>query len=102
MSTNADLTDCIPNYNQENNLTVKENQHSQKQLQPSTSQKMNNTHAWLLTKSSQSLSELVLINKARVIPVVGPEDILPVCDIFPHPSKLVEVHAAFIFSVKHR
>lgn len=55
----------------------------------------------MLTEPSQSLSQLVLINKARVVPVVGPEDVLPVRDVFPHPSKLVEVHPTFVFSVKH-
>lgn len=63
--------------------------------------KMNNLHTWLLTKSSQRLSELILINKSRIVSVVGPEDVLPVCDVFPHPSKLVEVHSTFIFSIKH-
>lgn len=62
---------------------------------------MSNRPSLLLTESSQSLSELVLINKARVVPVVGPEDVLPVCDVFPHPGKLVKVHSTFIFSVEH-
>lgn len=63
--------------------------------------KTNNVHSFLLTKSSQRLSELVLIDKSRIVSVIGPEDVLPVCDIFPHPSELVEVHSPFIFSVKH-
>lgn len=70
-------------------------------LRDSHHSKTNNLHTLLLTKSSQCLSELVLINKSRIVSVVGPEDVLPVCDIFPHPSKLVEVHSPFILSVKH-
>lgn len=58
-------------------------------------------HTLLLTKSSQRLFELILIDEAGVVPIVGPEDVLPVCDVLPHAGKLIEVHAAFIFSVEH-
>lgn len=58
-------------------------------------------HTLLLTESSQRLSELVLIDEAGVVPVVGPEDVLPVCDVLPHAGELVEVHPAFIFPVEH-
>lgn len=55
----------------------------------------------LLTKSSQSLPELVLVNEAGVVPVVGPEDVLPVRDVLPHTGKLVEVHPTFVLPVEH-
>lgn len=55
----------------------------------------------LLTKSSQRLPELVLVDEARVVTVVGSEDVLPVGDVLPHTGKLVEVHPAFVFPVKH-
>lgn len=55
----------------------------------------------LLTKPSQSLPELVLVDEARVVPVVGPEDVLPVRDVLPHAGKLVEVHPAFVLPVEH-
>lgn len=55
----------------------------------------------LLTKSSQSLPELILVDEARVVPVVGAEDVLPVRDVLPNAGELVEVHPAFVLPVEH-
>lgn len=55
----------------------------------------------LLTESSQRLPELVLINEAWIVSVVGPEDVLPVGDVLPYAGKFVEVHPTFIFPVEH-
>lgn len=63
--------------------------------------KKNACHTLLLTKSSQSLPELVLVDEARVVPVVGAEDVLPVRDVLPHAGELVEVHPAFVLPVEH-
>lgn len=63
--------------------------------------KKNACHTLLLTKSSQSLPELVLVDEARVVPVVGTEDVLPVGDVLPHAGELVEVHPAFVLTVEH-
>ena len=58
-------------------------------------------HTLQLTESGQCLFELIFVDEAGVVPVVGPEDVLPVCDVLPHASKLVEVHATFVFPVEH-
>lgn len=55
----------------------------------------------MLTESSQCLLKLVLVDEARVVSVVGAEDVLPVRDVLPHSGKLVEVHPSFVLPVKH-
>lgn len=55
----------------------------------------------LLTESSQCLFKLILVNEAGVVPVVGPEDVLPVRDVLPHSGKLIEVDPTFVFPVEH-
>lgn len=45
--------------------------------------------------------ELVLVDHARVVPVVRAEDVLPVRDVLPDTSELTEVHAGLVLSVKH-
>lgn len=55
----------------------------------------------MLTESSQCLLKLVLVDEARVVSVVGAEDVLPVRDVLPHTRKLIEVHPSFVLPVKH-
>lgn len=54
-----------------------------------------------VAKGDKGLSQLLLVNVARVVSVKGAEAILPVSHVLPQSAKLLKVDWATVFSVEH-
>lgn len=102
MLTNPKHTHTPTKKTKANLVTPEKGTFIEKAMRPSVIvPECNKKHTLLRTESSQRLFELVLVDEAGVVPVVVPEDVLPVCDVLPHAAELAEVHPAFVFPVKH-
>jgi len=54
-----------------------------------------------VAKSDESLSQLLLVDVARVVSVERAEAVLPVGDVLPESPKLLETDRATVLPVKH-
>ena len=45
--------------------------------------------------------EFSLVNGARIVPIIIPKCRLPVCDVLPQRTKLLEIDSATVVPIKH-